>query len=245
MLIVAFWLGMTSLLVVRELYPESTRLNDVPVNHVGRLFFQHEQGSDLVIRDKQKEVGYLHVQPRRDRESGARRVEFHGNVGLNLPAAGKKRLSWSGNMSMDDTFNVTRLRIALSTHDPIQGVELDVDAVTNVAKYVVTHRGNELEKGSFTLDQNGLTSLLERAGLPVALFKSLLSSQKASATPEVVARQATLKINGEEISAYTIAVNVSGQTMFEAHVTQLGQVLKAKAAALGYTLAPHTLKTGE
>ena len=32
--IVGFWLAMTGLLVVRELYPESTSLNSVPVSHV-------------------------------------------------------------------------------------------------------------------------------------------------------------------------------------------------------------------
>ena len=48
-LIVCFWLAMTSLLVVREWYPESTGLNAIPVNYVGQLVFQHQQSSDLQI----------------------------------------------------------------------------------------------------------------------------------------------------------------------------------------------------
>ena len=246
MLIVGFWLAMTGLLVVRELYPDSTRLNNVPVSHVGRLLFQHEQPSELVVRDKQKEVGTFFIQPHANRETRERRIEFHGNLGINLPAAGKQRISWSGNAIMDDAFNVINLKVSLSTHDPIQGIELDIDNPTNLAKYVITNQGYELEKGSFTLDQDGLTSLLKRAGLPVAVFQSLLSGkQNAKAVPEVVSRLSSLKLNGETISTYVVSVNVSGQTLLEAHVTQLGQVLKASAPALGYKMYPQNYKETE
>lgn len=243
MLIIGFWLAMTGLLVVREIYPESTRLNNVPVAHVGRLLFQHEQPSELTIRDKQREVGTLYLQPRANKITRERWFEFHGNLGLSLPGAGRQRISWSGNARMDDAFNVVHLKLSLYTHDPIQGIELDIDAPTNLASYVITNQGTELEKGSFTMDKSGLASLLKRAGLPVAVFESILSSsQKSMGAPEVVSRLSSLKLNGETISTYLVSVNVSGQTLLEAHVTQLGQVVKAAAPALGYKLSPQNYK---
>jgi hypothetical protein len=246
MLIIGFWLAMTGLLVVREIYPDSTKLNNIPIAHVGRLLFQHEQASELVIRDKQKDVGTFYVQPRVNRQTRDRWIEFHGNIGVTLPGAGKQRISWSGNATMDDAFNVVHLKISLYTYDPIQGIDFDIDTPTNLAKYTISNQGYELEKGSFTMDQTGLTSLLKRAGLPVAVFQSLLSSsQKTMASPEVGSRLSTIKMNGETLSAYVVSVSVSGQTLFEAHVTQLGQVLKANAPALGYKMYPHNYKESD
>ena len=48
MLIIGFWAAMTGLLVVREVYPESTKLNDIPVTHVGRGLEGRLHVKDLV-----------------------------------------------------------------------------------------------------------------------------------------------------------------------------------------------------
>ena len=245
MLIIGFWLGMTGLLVVREVYPEATGLNTVPIAHVGRIIFQHEQSSDLAIRDKQTEIGYFHLQPRHNRETRERKIDFHGNLALSLPGAGRQRISWVGNMQMDDAFSFSRLRLTLSTHQPVQQLELDVDSAKNLAHFTISLNAEEIEKGSFTLDQNGMTSLLERAGLPVGILKSLLSKQTSLPAPAVTARQSTLKMGGETISTYVISATLSGQPLVEAHITQLGQILQAKAPALGYKLLPHNAKDAE
>lgn len=245
LLIIGFWLGMTGLLVVREVYPEATRLNSIPMGHVGRILFQHEQSSDLVIRDKEKEIGFFHFQPRYNRDTRDRRIEFHGNVALNFPGAGRQRISWVGNAWLDEAFSVSRLRLTLSTHEPVQQVELDIDNVKNLTNYIISSNGAEIEKGKFTMDQNGVSSLLERAGLPVSIFKSLISQQASMPTPEVSARQATLKMSGESISTYVVSATLAGQPLMEAHFTQLGQILKAQAHSFGYKLLPYNVKESE
>lgn len=239
MLIIGFWAAMTGLLVVREVYPESTKLNDIPVAHVGRLLFQHEQASDLVIREKQRDVGYFHFQPRTNQETGARSLDFHGNVGLNVIGAGRQRISWVGSIKLDHAFNMTHLRLTLSTLEPVQQLELDLDPQTNVANFNILLQGTEIEKGSFTMDQKGVAGLLERAGLPDGLFQQLISKQSEMPAPEITARQASLKINGETISTYAVTIAVAGQTLLDGHITQLGQMLKATAPALGYKFVPH------
>ncbi len=241
-LIIGFWLAMTGLLVVREMYPEATRLNDIPLAHVARVMFQHEQSSDLTIRDKQREVGYFHVQPRVNKETGGKYVDFHGNLSVMLPGAGRQRISWSGSNELDSTLSTRILRLTLATHEPMQDLNLTVDVPRNIANYSLTAHNIELENGSFTLDRKGMISLLERAGLPVGLFESIVSKQASMPAPEVTARQATVKMNGEQVSAFLVTASVGGQTILEGHVTQLGQLVKAHSVNLGYKLIPYNSK---
>lgn len=245
LLIIGFWLAMTGLLVVRELYPNATQLNTVPMSHIGHILFQHEQSSDLVIREKQKEVGHFHIQPRMNRETDERKLEFHGNVGLSLMGAGKQRISWNGSVFLDRAYSVSSLDVIISTHNPVHQLQLAINPATNIANYNLSVEGTELERGSFTMDNKGITSLLERSGIPVGLLQTLLSNQSAMPEPELTARQSTLKMNGESISTFVIAASVGGQMVLEGHITQLGQMLKAQAPLLGYKLLPHNAKETE
>ena len=245
MLIIGFWVAMTGLLVLRESSPDATRLNTIPMAHVGRILFQHEQTSDLVIRDKTREVGYLHFQPHTNEETGERKLEFHGNIGLAVLGAGKQRISWRGEVVFDKVFGVAVLKLTVSTYEPVQQLQLELDPATNVATYEISIQGTKLEGGSFTMDTKGVASLLERAGLPAGLFQQLLAKQSAMPESEFSARQSTLKMNGETISTFVVTATVGGQTLLEAHITQLGQMLKAQAPVLGYKLLPHNSKDTE
>jgi hypothetical protein len=245
LLIIGFWLAMTALLVVREMYPEATRLNEIPLAHVARVMFQHEQSSDLVIKDKQREVGYFHVQPRVRRDTGARHVDFHGNLSVLVPGAGRKRISWSGSNELDAALSTRVLRLTLATLDPVHELNLTVDVPRNIAHYSLSAQTVELERGSFTLDKKGMVSLLERAGLPVAIFESILSQQASMAPPEITARQSTLKMNGETVSTFLVTASVGGQVILEGHVTQLGQLIKAHSVNLGYKLYPYNSKESD
>src|SRR3954466_7300676 len=94
MLIIGFWAAMTGLLVVREIYPEATGLNDIPVSYVGSLMFQHAQASDLQIYDAGKDVGYVHLLPRVSADKKTRTLEYQGLVTLSPLGIPKQRLSW-------------------------------------------------------------------------------------------------------------------------------------------------------
>ncbi len=245
MFIIGFWVAMTGLLVLREIYPDATRLNTIPVAHVGRVLFQHEHSSDLAIRDKTKEVGYVHLQPRTNAETGERKLEFHGNIGLAVLGVGKQRISWKGDVVFDKAFGVAALSLTISTYEPAQQLKLELDPATNVAKYEISIQGTKLEGGSFTMDNKGVASLLERAGIPAGLFQQLIAKQSAMPEPEFSARQSTLTMSGETISTFVVTATVGGQTLLEGHITQLGQILKAQAPALGYKLLPHNSKDTE
>ena len=59
--IILFWITMTVLLVRSELWPGQSTLRSVPIEHVAKLFWQHQQASDLSILRDNNRVGHLHL----------------------------------------------------------------------------------------------------------------------------------------------------------------------------------------
>ena len=53
------------------------------------------------------------------------------------------------------------------------------------------------------------------------------------------AQTSSTTLTGEKLSTYLLTLKAGDQTVFEAHVSQLGQVLKAQLPLLGYKLAPY------
>lgn len=243
MLIVGFWLAMTGLLVVREVFPEATRLNSVPLAYVGSLIFQHGQSSDLQIYDAGKEVGYLHMQPRPDLETkGGRLLEYHGMITLNPIGMAKQRLSWSGALVLSDRHDLKKLRVSISTQDPMHQLEMEVDAEAKTAKFIVRANEQLVDQSTITLDMPGLMKLLNRIGIEPATLQPLLASSASAPAPEIAAYQSSTRLNGETVETYLLSVKVSGQTFIEAHVSHLGQVLRFDLPLFGYKMVPYNIR---
>ena len=69
-LIVFFWILMTTLLIRNEVNPEDSRVREVPLTHVLKLLYLHEQASDLRIYAGGTAIGHLRVHPHRHRREG-------------------------------------------------------------------------------------------------------------------------------------------------------------------------------
>lgn len=244
MLIVGFWLAMTSLLVVREVFPEATRLNSVAVNYVGGLIFQHGQSSDLQIYDAGKEVGYLHMQPRPDLETkGGRILEYHGMITLNPLGMAKQRLSWSGAFVLTPRSDIKRLRLSISTQEPVHQLEMDMDMEAKTAKFVLRANDQTIDQSTITLDSSGLMKLLNRIGIePAALQPLMASSSATTPAPEITAYQSSTRLNGETVATYLLTGKVTGQTLVEAHVSYLGQLLRVELPLFGYKMVPYNIQ---
>ncbi len=241
MLIVGFWLAMTALLVIRELYPNATDLNAIPVGHVGRLLFQHEQASGLEIYDQDTNVGFFRMEPTWTKDRRFRLLKMHGNVTLKLPGLAQ-RISWIGSIQFDAAFAVKRLDMNLSTGDPAQQLDIVFDSATNLAKYTLRSGGTEYLKNEFTLDQKGISELLGQIGFGPEFLAQFHSKQARTPPPDFTAMQSSVDLNGENISTFLISMKVGGQTLWEAHVSQLGQLMKARAPIFGYKLVPSGVK---
>jgi hypothetical protein len=242
MLIVIFWLCMTGLLVVREMYPEVTRLNHVPTSYVAQLIFQHQQPSDLQIYEGPKETGYIHLQPRRVAQTGAQILELHGNLGVELPGGGgRQRLSWVGAMEMDVNFRVQRIRLNLAFQQGGGQLEILVEPPRNIARYSVKMAGGVSETTELTLDEAGFSSLMAKAGLGTVALPQMRAAGAQMSGPEFTAQTSSLQLNGETVSTYYFSMKVEEQPIIEAHLSQLGQVLRAQIPLLGYKFAPQNV----
>ena len=239
-LITGFWLAMTGLLVVRELYPESTRLNAVPVGYVGQIMFQHEQASDLRIFTSGKETGFLHIQPRNILASGKRNIELNGSITLTLPGGTPQRLAWAAVFEMGHDFSQERLRIDLSTPEPGQHVEVRIDFAHKKASFAAKIGDHLVNETAFTLDEAGFEMLMARAGMDPSLMRQLVASQGEIPKLEFGAQSSSTVISGQKLSTFLFSLKAGGQAVFDAQVSQLGQVLSANAPALGWKLTPFT-----
>jgi len=241
--IVGFWLAMTGLLVVREVYPEATRLNAVPVSYVGQLVFQHEQPSDLRIfsAGKDEEVGYLHIQPRTDAATGARELDVRGSVNLALPGHRQQRLSWVGVLGLSRTSSLERIRLDLSPPEPSHNLLIAVDLVGREATFG-TKMGKEIvNQTAITLDQNGFDRLLATAGVEPALVQQLKASRGEMPEISFGAQSSSTVLGGQKLSTFLLTLKAGDQVIFEAHLSQLGQMLRAQAPLLGWKLMPPNL----
>ena len=243
MLIIGFWLAMTSLLVVREIFPDATRLNRLPVSYVGGLFFQHGQSSDLQIYDAGKEVGYLHLQPRMNADKSVRLLEYHGMLTLNPLGMSKQRLSWTGSVRMNERSDVRGFEIVISTQEPLNQLKITIDPEANSAEFAVHANGRLVDKSNITLDRAGLAKLISRSGLETGTLQQVLATPAGAATaaPELSAYSSSTRLNGETVSTYLVSLKIGGQTLLEAHVSKLGQVLRAQLPLFGYKMAPHNI----
>jgi len=243
LLIVGFWLAMTGLLVVRELYPESTRLNAIPVSYVGQLVFQHQQSSELEIYSGAKDVvGLIHLQPRPLTKAARRELDLNGNLNITLPNGTRHRLWWLSRIEMTPQFAVERFHVDLAAQEPTHHLDILVNCTARNATIAEKMGGETLHQTTFTLDEKGLATLLAKAHLDSGMLQNLKSAGVGIPPLEFGAQTSSLTIGGEKLSTYLLTLKAGTQTIIEAHVSQLGQVLKAQSPLLGYKLLPFGIK---
>ena len=236
LLIVLFWLTMTALLIRNEVTPERSGVRTVPVSHVMKLLYLHEQPSDLFIYNEAMRIGNLRLHPTIRPEDNVRLLEFNGNLHLRFPGV-KQRFSWDGSLEMNAEFAMDRFSFGITVHEPseMRG-ELQITSRDKTAQFTLLSHGHVVEEEQFTLDREGLERVITKLnGDPTLL--TTLHGQTTGLSPKITAQQSSLKIQGEEIETYLIVIQQSGQTLLECHFDQLGKVLRARTA-IGYTLAP-------
>ena len=238
--IVIFWLAMTGLLVRKEFWPRDSSLREVPVEHVLKMMFAHEEASELQLYNEQAAIGHLRVQPRIRTDDGRRRLEFSGTLRLALPGVnGRQHVAWTGEIEMDRELQPQVFRLAVSYRDPApHTMDLQLDFPQQQISFE-THVDTILaRRATYSLDANGASAWLREQGLDPGLARSLQNSRAAAMS--VKARQSSLEVRGEKIETWLITAEQGGQTLFETHVSQLGQILRARTF-LGYAAAAEDL----
>ncbi len=237
--IVIFWLTMTTLLVRMELSPRDSRLKAVPVEHVMKLLFLHEQSLDLNIALDGQRVGYLRLHPRQETGAQMRLLDFVGNLQVRLPQAPKQRFSWSGMLEMNHDFELQSASLGFTMHEPeAYRVDLQIDAPHRTVQVLWKAGDRVLEEETFTLDEFGAQKAMKHFGIDPNIVRA--ASGNSGAKPLITAQQSSLRIRGESTETYLVLVRQNGQTLCEIQVSQIGQILDVKTF-LGYRLAPEDL----
>ena len=241
LLIVIFWLTMTALLVRDEFGMGAGRLREVPMTHVMRLLFKHEQSSGLNILSEKQRIGHVRIDPQVSREDGARLFKFSGNLQIPMPRAGQHRVWWDGAVEMTRMLEVQAVKVGVSFREPaVYRVEIAFAPQARTGHYEVRSGDRVLEQHDFSLDEKGVRDLLRRLEIDPEIVK-MIGSQAPTDPPEIGAFQSSLDLHGTRVDTFLVTVRQNGQTLAEVHVSQLGRVLRA-ATFLGYTLLPEELQ---
>lgn len=236
-----FWAAMWTLLVRTEHAPEMASVRRVPIEHVLKLLFQHEQASDLSIRVNRDRLGNVRIQPRHDETSGALALEFNGTMQVQLPDTQRRRLSWNGAIDLAEALDVNGLSFTLMSRNPGDRnsqpirVEFAVDAKTKTAEYGFREGEGMITRQRISLDRAGLELALANAGLDASVLPA--ATAPPLTTPEVKAHRARLMVKGERLETYLLTLTQEGQTLGEVHVSQMGQILRI-STLLGWVFEP-------
>jgi hypothetical protein len=238
--VVLFWAAMWTLLIRSELWPGETRLRKVPPELVLRQVFQQGQNSDLTIKQGTARMGHLRIAPRLQAETGERSLELLGNVQVSVPGAKEQRFYFDVSLDMNPELAMQRLQGTFSLRESaprmpvISSLSLTMEPPQKRGSYRLVLPESDPVEEAFTLDEAGLQRVMQTWGIDLRILKSF-SPTWTNVVPEITARQARLTIQREQVDTYLLTVRNAGQTLVEMHVSQLGQVLKAKTL-LGWDL---------
>lgn len=238
-LIVLFWLTMTALLIERRFFPESSRFSKVPAYHIGQIFFQQEQVSDLMAYKGDDNLGYARVSPRSDRRNGINTVDFSGALKLQA-ADGKHTVTWLAQLDLNPDYKM-RLFHADIFVDQIQHVKVLMNKMTGVETFSIGTRGEDEGRLTYSLDQNGFSTLLKQNGMDASMLAQLQGASGQMPPPEFSAQESSLRMNNETIATYLLSMKLGENVIFEIHMSQIGQVLKMNMPLLNYKLLPYNV----
>jgi hypothetical protein len=238
-LIIAFWLTMTVLLIRNEHATGRSPLRAVSIEHVMKVLFEHAQPSDLNIHSDRVRFGQMRIEPHIDKETGERSLDFSGTLQFAFPTVvPRQRVSWDGTIQFDPALVAQRVDFGVTMHEPNDSrVAATIDLASRLAKVSLQIPGGALMEDAYTLDEAGAAKLMDQLGIDPALVRTLIVPQQSSGPPTISAQQSILRIHGEKIETYMVTVEQSGQTLLELHLSQLGQILQVRTL-IGYTLAP-------
>jgi hypothetical protein len=256
--IILFWLVMTGLLVRMECFPGTSDLLPVPVEHLFKLMFLHEQPSDLILFQDQERIGDLHLQPHRfPRNAGAARnvLAITGSMILDLPGFESRHLTLRGVFELDDRDAARHFELTATVHEPSQNLPARPGAASQkTAPSLVIAFDGEPPHGRYHYAiRRGDALLAEQSGPPATLLDqpelrsigvgpvvlAALAQQLAVST-QLTARRGVFLSKGEEMETYDVAVRQGEALEATIQLSQLGQILAVKTSA-GYSLLDESM----
>lgn len=233
-LIAVFWLLMWGMLLRTELRPQGASLREVPLEHVEKLIFRHEEGSNLVIHSDGVRIGQMQVVPHAGPDD-QKIVDCTGGIQIRMPDGNRERVSWKGSIEMNDAFAVQLLHIivAISPTATASNIEVTINPVEKWASYVWKNGPEVLDQQTFPLTADGLGKLAEHLGIEPGMIQSTSLSKGTGL--HLTAHQSSYLVHNEKVETYEVAAEQNEQTLLDIQISQLGVILQA-TTIFGWTL---------
>jgi hypothetical protein len=231
--IVVFWVVMTTLLVRNEVNPGASSLREVPVGHVVKQLFIHQQRSNMRIYSGTTPIGHFFMHPKVDPETDMRILDIMCNLVFERDRYQKHRISWETMVQMNSQFEVQESVHKFRTEPSGVAVEIR-SSPKNPKMQVRTILDGRVYDREIGLTKAELESVAEDYGIPGEML-SMVQQQKDQAKPTIRARQSFLRLGDQQTETYLVTIENNGQMLLECHFSLLGQAFRANTV-FGYTL---------
>jgi hypothetical protein len=221
--------------------PDGSSLREIPVTHVLKHLFIHEQRSSLRIYNGSMPIGYLSMYPHIDPDSDARVLDLSGTLQFDLSGR-RQRVSWDTVLTMNPAFEVTESEYRIKMHEPADVfAEIHSRADRPLVHVRLTSKNVLMDERDIPLNQSGIEGLAQQFGATGDVLGLVQQPTTAMIRPVIHARQSSLRLGRDQrTETFLVTIEHNGQTYLECHFSQLGQALRAKTL-FGYTLQDELL----
>lgn len=235
--IVGFWLTMTTLLVRMQIAPRDSSLSHIPLAHILRILFEHEQASDLNVSSGGLRYGSIVVRPSIDPDNDQRLLFYGGSTLLRASYLPHDRLSLEGQLTLDPKLQVLAATGSLTLREGQMKLSYIYDQTQKTFTYALEEGARIVRSETVVLDRPGLDNLLRSLDIDPAIVDSTVASTSA---PTLTAHYSKFNYREEQVDAYCLVLKRENTTLAEIFVSQLGQILLVKTP-FGLQLAPYEM----
>ncbi|MDB6071199.1 MAG: hypothetical protein JWL81_2370 [Verrucomicrobiales bacterium] len=232
--IISFWFVMTGMLMKSIWFPADSLLAEVQPGAVFQLIAARGEASVLDIYDDRKIVGHLNIQTNRFRHSQRHtiKVRMNGKVSLTHPLLAGTSLeimSWvdfdhAGEiLAFDAQFSTGRNALVLKMSQTNRAAAPEI-VLTNNLKVIFDSKTFPTDK----LESNPVISLLlATVGITPTELEAMRKQAETQASEfEIVAREGSFDLNGNERQGYILKMGLPGRPGFRLCVENTGEIVR-------------------
>ncbi|MBP7948431.1 MAG: hypothetical protein KA004_02160 [Verrucomicrobiales bacterium] len=245
--IVAFWGGMSFLLVRLVYFPDETRLARESPRMVNERFLSRHLPSNLIIWKGSRRIGSLSVEPKpltpaeRHRLQAFALLRSQGVLFVQFPGQPERRLNLDSTMALSTEAEVRESRLVLRLDDASLLLEI-THSVGEASSRVVLKQGetvlldSKLGASGDSSSEGLMALLLGGVGLdPQELQRQRTAAEKDAAASRSEARKGTFSILGQTFAGYILTTTIGGpDRKFTLHISDSGELLQMTASFLDY-----------
>lgn len=233
--IISFWVLMNGTLLRLWLDPTSSKLLTVPIEHIAKQAFEFEKTTDLTVYQGNKSIGRVALSPRSFNSEGLCKLEFNGNLFLELPFISQQPYAWRGKSTLDRQFALQTLDLEINITFPKTVILVNIDLPNKKATWSLEQGEEPRVENTLPLDKTGFAAVLTALGIDPGILSQVAQSAQhaagANANFLLQAQKTEIRIHDAPVQAYRVTLTQGGSTpLLESDITLLGQIVSIKTA---------------